>query len=206
MIRLALPKGRNLTSALDALRAAGYSLAGFETDRLRQTLDEDGVEVLLLKDWDLPLYVEYGIADCGVVGTDVLEELESDLLVPLRIKEGRCRMSLIGLEDKAPEPGTQARVASKYPNWAKRLLADRPWGAEIFRLQGSVELGPLLNLSEVAVDIVQTGRTLRTHNLCEIEILAEIAPCVVMNRASFQRHRQEMNSLCERLESAQVVS
>ncbi len=206
MIRLALPKGRNLSSALDALRAAGYSLAGFDKDRLRQTLEDDGVEVLLLKDWDLPLYVEYGIADCGVVGTDVLEEVESDLLVPLRIREGRCRMSLIGLENKTPEAGTQARVATKYPNWTRRLLADRPWGAEIFRLQGSVELGPLLNLSEVAVDIVQTGRTLRTHNLCEIEVLAEIAPCVVMNRASFQRYREELNALGERLEQAGVVS
>ncbi len=205
MIRLALPKGRNLDPTLDGLRAAGLELSGLNGRRLRQAFPGEGVEVLLLKDWDLPLYVEQGIADCGVVGTDVLEEMGSDLLVPLRFTSGRCRMSLIGPRPEPPQPGDQIRVATKYPRWSERLLRSRPWGVEIFKLSGSVELGPLLALSEVAVDIVQTGTTIREHKLHEIEVLAEIAPSLVVNRASYQRHRTALNGLFRRLEAAGVV-
>lgn len=206
MIRLALPKGRNLAAALAALRAAGLELLNFDPDRLRQFLPEDGLEVLLLKDWDLPTYVEQGIADCGVVGTDVLEEHQADLLVPLRLREGRCRFSLIGRSPEPPPAGSQIRVATKYPNWTQRLLANRPWGAEIFRLSGSVELGPILDLAEVACDIVQTGRTLESHSLCEIEVLRHVAPSFVINRAAFHVRRDELNGLLRKLERVEVVS
>jgi ATP phosphoribosyltransferase len=205
LIRLALPKGRNLDPTLQGLRAAGLALDGLGERRLRQAFPEEGVEVLLLKDWDLPLYIEQGIADCGVVGTDVLEELGSDLLVPLRFRAGRCRMSLIGTGPEAPRPGDQIRVATKYPRWTERLLRSRPWGVEIFKLSGSVELGPLLELAEIAVDIVQTGSTIREHHLHEIEVLAEVAPCLVVNRAAYQRHRSKLNGLFRRLEEAEVV-
>ncbi len=204
MIRLALPKGRNLGPALAALRAADLGLDGFDDTLLRQKL-ESGIEVFLLKDWDVPLYVEYGIADCGVVGTDVLEEVQADLLTPLRLIDGRSRFSLIGVQTALPEPGRQIRVATKYPKWSKRLLASRPWGTEIFKLSGSVELGPLLDLAELAVDIVQTGGTIRAHGLTELEILAEVAPCIVINRASYQRLRGPLGDLLQRLEGAGVV-
>jgi ATP phosphoribosyltransferase len=205
MIRTALPKGRNLEVALSAFRAAGLHLEGFEPRLLRQTLESEGLEVLMLKDWDLPLYVEYGIADWGLVGSDVLAELDSDLLVPLKLRDGGCRFSLIGRTPEPPVPGSQIRVASKYPRWSQRLLEGRPWGAEIFRLSGSVELGPLLDLSEIACDIVQTGRTIRENGLHEIEVLAEVFPCFVVNRASFQRLREPLNELMRRLEAAEVV-
>jgi ATP phosphoribosyltransferase len=205
MIRLALPKGRNLGPVLHSLRAAGIGLSGFDPERLRQRLDDDSLEILLLKDWDLPLYVEQGIADCGFVGSDVLEELGSDLLRPLRLLGGRCRMSLIGRDRTLPAAGEQIRIATKYPRWAARLLAGRPWGIEIVRLSGSVELGPLLHLAELAIDIVQSGRTIRDHRLFEIEVLAEIAPSLVLNRAAFQRRRRELNEIMERLEGAEVT-
>lgn len=203
--RLALPKGRNLGPAKKAFEAAGIDFERFEERKLRQTLDTEmfgPVEILMLKDWDLPLYVEYGIADCGVVGTDVLEEVGGDLLVPLRLAEGRSRFSLIGATREPPRSGAQIRVASKYPEWSRRLLAQRPWGSEIFKLSGSVELGPLLDLSEVACDIVQTGSTIRDNGLYEIEVLAEIAPCLVVNRGSYQSLREPLNRLMRSLESA----
>jgi ATP phosphoribosyltransferase len=206
MIRMALPKGRNLVPVLEALRAAGLELAGFDPERLRQRLPGDDLEILLLKDWDLPLYVEHGIADCGFVGTDVLEEVGSDLLRPLQLAKGRCRMSLIGMNPGLPSSGAQIRVATKYPRWSGRLLAGRMWGIEIVRLSGSVELGPLLDLAELAVDIVQTGRTLRDHNLHEIEQLAAIAPTLVLSRAAFQRHRVQLNELMACLEGAEVTA
>jgi len=213
VIRLALPKGRNLAVALAAFQAAGLDLApldplGEAGRRLRTALPELGVEVLSLKDWDLPLYVEHGIADCGVVGSDVLGELDGfdgDLLVPVRLAEGRCRMSLIGRGPGLPPAGGQVRLATKYPATARRVVAGRPWGAEIVKLSGSVELAPVLDLAEVALDIVQTGRTLAENHLVELETVAEVTPCLVVNRAAFQRHRVRVNAWIGRLEAAGMV-
>jgi ATP phosphoribosyltransferase len=207
VIRLALPKGRNLEVTLAAFRAAGLlqSYDGGGRGLLTQ-LPEDCIETLSLKDWDLPLYVEHGVADCGVVGSDVLAEVDGDLLVPVRLKAGRARLSFIGRGHAMPEPGTQVRVATKYPQTARRIVAGRPWGAEIVKLSGSVELAPLLSLAELALDIVQTGRTLTENNLVEIETVAEVAACLVVNRASYQRHRAVLNDWIDRLEAAEVVS
>lgn len=211
MIRLALPKGRNLETTLAAFRAAGIGgVAGIGLEAagrsLRTTLVDEGIEILSLKDWDLPLYVEHGVADCGIVGSDVLAELDGDLLVPARLKQGRSRMSLIGRGPEPPPPGGQVRLATKYPNTARRLVSERPWGAEIVKLSGSIELAPVLHLAEVALDIVQTGRTLAENDLVEIEVVAEVAACLVVNRASYQRHRARLNDWLDRLEAAEVVS
>lgn len=207
MIRLALPKGRNLEVALLAFRAAGL-LSGLDlaSRSLRLQLPEDGIEVLSLKDWDIPVYVEHGVADVGIVGSDVLGEMGGDLLIPVRLREGRSRISFIGRDRELPAPGSQVRLATKYPNTARRALEGRAWGAEIVELSGSIELAPILELAEVALDIVQTGRTLAENDLVEIETVAEVAACLVVNRASYQRHRAVLNDWIGRLERAEVVS
>jgi ATP phosphoribosyltransferase len=115
-------------------------------------------------------------------------------------------MSLIGRARELPQAGSQVRLATKYPNIARRVVAGRPWGAEILRLSGSVELAPLLRLAEVALDIVQTGRTLAENHLVEIETVAEVAACLVVNRASYLRHRALLNEWIDRLEAAEVVA
>lgn len=206
MIRLALPKGRNLGPTLAVLGAAGVARGMAADDRrLHLTLPAPdlpggGLEILLLKDWDLPLYVAHGIADLGVVGSDVLEEQGSDLLVPLRWREGLSRMSLIGRPGALPAPGTQVRLATKYPRIAQRVVGERPFGAEILELQGSIELAPVLGLAELALDIVQTGRTLSENGLVELERVREVAPCLVLNRAAWQRQRAALNLLIARVE------
>lgn len=207
MIRLALPKGRNLEVAVSAFRAAGIGLEGLELEdrRLKVAFPSEGLEVLLLKDWDVPLYVQHGVADCGVVGSDVLEEVDGDLLIPARFADGHSRLSLIGRAGAGPQPGDQVRLASKYPLTARRVLADRPWGAEVLKLSGSVELAPLLDLAEVALDIVQTGRTLRDNGLVELETVREVEPCLVVNRSAYQQHRGEINRWLDRFEEAKVV-
>jgi len=207
MMRLALPKGRNLSAALEAFRAAGLGLEGVDPEmrQLRREIPADEVEVLMLKDWDLPLYVEQGIADIGVVGSDVLGEIDGDLLVPVRLRAGSSRLSLIGRESRLPEPGAQIRLATKYPKLARRVVAGRPWGAEIFKLSGSVELAPLLHLAELAFDIVQSGRTLQENHLVEIETVEAVHPCLVVNRAAYQRYRKRLNALIRRLEEKEMV-
>ncbi len=208
MIRLALPKGRNLEVALAAFRAAGVDLGTADAlgRCLRARPPGAGVEVLLLKDWDVPLYVEQGVADCGVVGSDVLGEVDGDLLVPVRLAAGRARLSLIGRPGALPQPGAQVRLATKYPATARRWLAGLPWGAEVLELSGSVELAPVLELAEVALDIVQTGRTLAANHLAELQVVAEVAACLVVGRAAFQRHRAAVNDWAGRLEAAEVVA
>ncbi|MCH9646733.1 MAG: ATP phosphoribosyltransferase [Deltaproteobacteria bacterium] len=208
MIRLALPKGRNLATARAAFRAAGMPLEVLDDGQrqLRLVSPEEGLEILLLKDWDVPLYVQYGIADCGVVGSDVLEETAGDLLVPVRFREGRSRLSLIGRPGSLPKEGSQIRLATKYPRIARNVLRERPWGAEILKLHGSIELAPLLDLAELALDIVQTGRTLKENHLQELEVIRQVAACLVVNRASFQRLRGDFNRLFQSLEKAEVVT
>ncbi|HEX6199791.1 MAG TPA: ATP phosphoribosyltransferase [Thermoanaerobaculia bacterium] len=207
-MRLALGKGRNLPVALAAFRAAGLELPGLDDParRLRVEVPGLGLEALLLKDADVPLYVAYGVADLGVVGSDLLEESDGDLLVPARFRDGRSRLSLIGRAGAGPAPGSQVRLATKYPATARRLVARKPWGAEILTLSGSVEIAPLLDLAELALDVVQTGRTLRENGLVELEVVAEVAPCLVANRASFLRRREWINDLVSRLEAAGVVT
>ena len=207
-MRLALPKGRNLVAARAAFEAAGWPLTCLDTeDRRLQFRDPDlDLEVLLLKDWDVPLYVEYGIADVGVVGSDVLEEVGGDVLVPARFTEGHSRMSLIGKKDRGlPRPGQQVRVASKFPGIARAVVADKPWNAEILKLWGSVELAPLLDLAELALDIVQTGRTLKENHLVELEVVRHLAPILIVNRAAYHKLRGRLNGLARDLEKAGVV-
>lgn len=207
-MRLALGKGRNLPVALAAFRAAGLELPGLDDParRLLVEVPDLGLEALLLKDADVPLYVAYGVADLGVVGSDLLEESDGDLLVPARLREGRSRLSLIGRAGAGPAPGSQVRLATKYPATARRLVARKPWGAEILTLSGSVEIAPLLDLADLALDVVQTGRTLRENGLVELEVVAEVAPCLVANRASYLRRREWINDLVSRLEAAGVVT
>lgn len=209
MIRLALPKGRSLGVARAALERAGFDLSGLDPEdrRLRHELPAAGLEILLLKDRDLPLYVERGVADCGVVGRDVLDEVDGDLLVPLELAAGHCRLCLIGPAGAdAPGPGAQVRLATKYPRSAERYLERQAWSAEILELSGSIELAPLLGLSDLIVDIVQTGETLRAHGLVELATIREIAPCLVVHRAAWQTLRAEMSDLVARLESAGVAA
>lgn len=207
-MRLALGKGRNLPVSFAAFRTAGLDLGALRQPerRLVVAVPELGLEALLLKDADVPLYVAYGIADLGIVGSDLLEESDGDLLVPARLREGRSRLSLIGRPGTLPAPGNQVRLATKYPATARRLVARKPWGAEILTLSGSVELAPLLELADMALDIVQTGRTLADNGLVELERVAEVTPCLVANRASYLRHRERINDLVVRLEAAEVVS
>ena len=213
MICLALPKSRNQQAAREAFAAAGLPLRELDGDDRSLRLRVDGagsmlgeeLEVLLLKDVDLPLYVGRGVADLGVVGSDVLAEVDGDLLVPARLAAGRCRLSLIGRPGTAPRAGSQIRLATKYPGIARRMVEHRPWGAEILKLSGSIELAPLLDLADLALDIVQTGRTLRDNGLVELEVIEEVAPSLVVNRASFQRHRTALNRLFDRLEQAGMV-
>lgn len=193
-LRLALPKGRLLDPVLDLFAAAGLVNADARDPGRRLVLSLPGaaerlgrgVEIFLLKNADVPTYVEHGVADAGVAGTDVLDESLADVLRPWTLPFGRCRVSLaaregVGLDALAALE--TVRIATKYPVISGRFVRDAGWNAELIRLGGSVELGAVLGLADAIIDLVETGRTLRENRLHEVMPIGETRVMLIANRA-----------------------
>ncbi len=201
---IAIPKGR-------VQRQLGARLARVGIDP--QVLSEDGrllvredakvgIRFLLLKPDDVPTYVEYGAADLGIVGRDVLLERECDLYAPVDLGIGRCRMMVCGVRGgRIPEEtdGRALRVATKFPNLASRHFRAKGRAIELIFVQGSVELAPLTGLADVIVDLVETGETLRQNGLEPYEAVCEVSSVVVANRAGLKLHRERIAPLLEAL-------
>ena len=201
-ITLAVPKGRVLEQLVPRLAAAGMDPSPL-TARTRKLIRElppfratdgehPGARVLLLKPDDVPTYVEYGTAELGIVGRDVLLEREYDLYAPLDLGIGRCRLAVAAPVGIAYPPVGQAplRVATKYPRIAARHFAECGIPAEVLFVQGSVELAPLTGLADVIVDIVETGETLRQNRLEIVEEIVEVSSVVVANRVGLKLRRR----------------
>jgi ATP phosphoribosyltransferase len=141
----------------------------------------------LVKPADVPTYVQYGAADVGIVGQDVLREAQSDVLEPLNLGFGRCRLVVAGKPHQRElnlRLTSHLRIASKYPHLARTYFQERGISVEIIPLQGSVELAPLVDLADLLVDIVETGNTLRANGLVELEHIAQFEAALIVNRAS----------------------
>ena len=196
----ALPTGRLLRAVTGLLRRAGIPLPEGHADR-RLRLQGNGMEVLFAKDRDVPIYVEHGVADFGVVGRDILEERPAHIYEPLDLGVGRCRMVLARLEGRRlPEP--PLRIATKYPAVATRHFGAQGIPVELIRLAGAIELAPTMDLADAIVDLVETGATLRDNGLIEEETLFESSARVVVNRASFRLRGSALQALLRRLETA----
>ncbi len=182
---LALPTGRLLDPLSDRLTRAGIPLPPVREAGRKLRLKGDGIEALFVKDRDLPVYVEHGVADLGVVGRDVLEEQPLPLYEPLDLGLGRCRMVLARPEGRRI-PAPPFRVATKYPRVAERHFGIRGIPVELIRLSGAIELAPLVGLADAIVDLVESGNTLRANGLVEEVTLFESSARVVVNRAAFR--------------------
>ena len=201
---VALPTGRLLSAVAGLLREAGIPLPPPEgADRSLRVSGPDAV-ALFVKDRDVPVYVEHGAADLGVVGRDVLEERSARLYEPLDLGLGRCRMALARPEDR-PLPEPPFRIATKYPEAAARHFRRRGTAVELIRLSGAVEIAPGLELADGIVDLVETGATLRANGLVEEETLFESTARVVVNRASFRLRRALLQPALRRLAAAARV-
>lgn len=186
-LTIAIPKGRLEAETLELFAAAGRRLDPNRDSRRLACEDESGVtRFIFVKPSDVPVYVEHGIADCGVVGRDVLFESEADLLQPLNLKIGACRIAVAALSGLPDNGYTMLRVATKYPRIASRFFGERGQPVEIIELSGSVELAPVLGLADCIVDLVETGRTLQENGLSVTELIAESSAQLVVNRASYQ--------------------
>ncbi|MEO6402125.1 MAG: ATP phosphoribosyltransferase [Vicinamibacteria bacterium] len=200
-LTIALSKGRLLTGAEALFTKAGLPFPPQDTRRL--IVDAGELRFLFVKDMDVPVYVEYGVADIGICGSDVLIEAGSDVLIPLDLGYGRCRMVLAappssGFGESWP---TTLRVATKYANVTRSFFESRGLAIEIVKLQGSVEIAPGLGLADCIVDMVETGRTLLENGLEVVEEITSTSARLVANRASDHVKRAEVASLIERLKA-----
>jgi ATP phosphoribosyltransferase len=206
-LAIALPKGRVLDEAVALFGRAGVDLSAAVARSRRLVHDvpaPDGLpplRVYVVRDADVPTYVEHGAADLGVAGRDVLEEQGRDLYQPLDLRIGRCRLAVAAPEGRADDDRSRLhlRVATKYPQLARRHLESRGIVAEVIQLYGSIELGPLTGLADWIVDLVETGETLRQNHLRELETVLEVSARLVVNRASLKLRRDAIDRLVERL-------
>jgi len=202
MIRVALPKGRLYAPAVRRFAEAGVVIDPEPGRRLLIPSSDAGLEFLVVKPADVAVYVESGAADLGVTGTDVLRETEADVLEPLELGFGACRL-VVASPSGTPWPdlpgGKTARIATKYPRLAGQhfAMAGRP--VEIIEVNGSVEVAPLLGLAHWIVDLVDTGNTLRANGLVERETILEVGAVLVANRASQKLKLEQHLALMRRL-------
>lgn len=202
---LALAKGRLMDRAVERLQAAGIHIADLDSRKLRVS-DADGrYDFLLVKPADVPIYVEYGAADAGICGRDVLMEAEPDVYEPLDLGFGYCRLVVAGRAGATQGDYTArstVRIATKYPLTAQRFFHGRGVPVEVIQLSGSIELAPLVGLSDHIVDLVETGTTLRDNGLEILDVIAESTARLIVNRAAFATKRAAVTRLMETLRAA----
>ncbi|OQP03064.1 ATP phosphoribosyltransferase [Geobacillus sp. 44B] len=200
MLTVAMPKGRIFEEAVELLRKADYTLPPefAESRKLVIEVPEENMRFILAKPMDVVTYVEHGVADLGIAGKDVMMEEERDVYELLDLKISKCHLAVAGL------PGVRMnqiapRVATKYPNIASSYFREQGEQVEIIRLNGSIELAPLIGLADRIVDIVSTGRTLKENGLVEFEKIADVTSRLIVNPVSYRMKDETIDRLVERL-------
>ena len=202
MIRVALPKGRLGERAYEALAAAGYACPSI-LEKNRKLIFEDPdqtVRYFWAKPSDVSIYVERGAADVGIVGRDILLEYRPEVYELLDLKLGRCRMCVAGPEDFYGDPDRLLRVATKFPHIAAEYYESRSRDIDIIQLNGSIELAPIVGLSDVIVDLVETGKTLAENHLTPLETIAEISARFICGKVSYKFNHSEILRMRDALE------
>jgi ATP phosphoribosyltransferase len=210
-LNLALSKGRILEESLPLLARAGIEPLEdpFKSRKLVFDTSDPGLKLTVIRAADVPTYVEFGAADLGIAGRDVLMEYDGDSLYELMdLKIARCRLSVAEPANLAaaddPRSWTRVRVATKYPNVTRRHFAAKGIQTDIIKLYGSMELAPLVGLSDRIVDLVSSGNTLKANGLVEVEHIADISAWLVANRASMKMKRSSMKRVVDLLQTIVV--
>lgn len=202
VLRMALAKGRLYDGAVSRLAAAGITVDGAPGRKLLIDTSDPRLQILVVKPGDVPVYVESGAADLGVTGSDVLREADADVLEPLDLGFGACRLVVAAPADTSYPNlahGNTPRVASKYPRLARAHFAAMGRAVEVIEISGSVEVAPLLGLADWIVDLVDTGSTLRANGLTERETILHSSAILTANRASQKLKLEAHLSLMKRL-------
>jgi len=205
-LTIALPKGRLLAPAIRLFGQCGMNHRGLQTDTRRLIFEgrDQTWRFVIMRDRDVPTYVEYGAADMGIVGKDVLLEEDRDVYEPLDLKFGECRLVLaqpngVKKSQRFRSLSSKIRVATKYPKITERYFSEKGLPVEIIKLYGSIEIAPWAGLAEQIVDLIATGRTLRANHLSVVETIAESTARLIVNRASLKLKYQQATALIGRL-------
>jgi ATP phosphoribosyltransferase len=209
MITLALSKGRIFDETLPLLRAAGIEVSE-DPEKSRKLIigtNRPDVRVVLVRATDVPTYVQYGGADLGVAGKDILlEHGGQGLYQPLDLRIAKCRMSVAVRDDfdyeNAVKQGSRLRVATKYTSCARDHFADKGVHVDVIKLYGSMELAPLTGLADAIVDLVSTGSTLKANHLVEVEHIMQISARLVVNQAALKVKREAIRQIIDAFASA----
>ena len=201
MINVALPKGRLGDRVYDMFEAAGFECPSIREKNRKLIFEnpEKGVRYFWVKPSDVAIYVERGAADIGVVGKDILMEAGSDIYELLDLNTGCCRMAVAAPKGYVNDPDSDLRVATKFTNVAREYYASMGRDIDIIHLNGSIELAPILGLSDVIVDLVETGTTLRENNLEVIEEIAQISARLISNKSSFKFTNKQIEEIAGKM-------
>ena len=203
-ITIALSKGRIFKETLPLLEAAGISPKDDPEKSRKLILDtnQDDIKLVIIRATDVPTYVQYGAADMGVAGKDVLMEHGGDGLYELvDLNIARCKLMTAGLNDFQPHGG-RLRVATKFVNVARRYFAEQGQQVEVIKLYGSMELGPIVGLSDLIVDVVDTGNTLKANGLKPIDHIADVSSRLVVNKDSLKMKHDRIQKMVELMRKA----
>jgi ATP phosphoribosyltransferase len=198
-LTIAIPKGRLGTQAIEMLKSAGVGESIDEKSRKLVFKDENrNLNFILLKNSDVITYVENGIADMGISGKDMIMENSADIYELYKMNIGRCKMSVAGIKGKRVfNDDTIIKVATKFPETAKKYFNGKGQKIKIIKLNGSIELAPILGLSDVIVDIVETGNTLKANGLEVFEDMYNISAMIISNKISYKFKRKEIKEIIE---------
>ncbi len=202
-IKMAITKGRLLKGTVKLLEKSGINCDVLKEDnrKLVFLLPDYNIEAVLLKAMDVPTYVEHGVVDIGIAGKDILLEQEKQLYEMVDLGLGKCRLAVAG-KPSMKNGKKHLVVATKYPNIAKKHFVQKGQSVEIIKQEGSVELAPLMGLSDVIVDIVETGKTLKENGLVVLEYIADVSARLVLNEASYKTKKQEITTIVNLIEKA----
>ncbi len=206
-LTVALPKGRLFDQTIQIFKESDILKEEVQQNSRKLILETTDFRFLLVRAKDVPTYVEYGVADLGVAGDDLLMELKPDVYRPVDLGIGACTIMVAGLpqdREKYFSNPTSLKISTKYPNIAREFFGKKGIEVQIIELYGSIELAPLVGLSEFIVDIVETGRTLRENGLVVIEEIAPSSAKLIVNRATYKTKNQKVMDIIEKLENTLV--
>ena len=199
MINIAFPKGRLGKKVYSLFERAGFSWPGMIEDNRKLVFINGNMRAFWVKPFDVPVYVERGTADIGIAGKDILLERNPDVYELLDLKAGECRMAVAAPEGFRYDNSAALRVATEFPNIARKYFASQGRDIDIISLRGSLELAPVLGLSDVIVDIVETGTTLRENNLCVIDYFQSLSARLIANKSSCKFKEDVISMIIRRL-------
>ena len=204
MITIATPRGRLLEETVELFGKASMDITEIikDTRKLIFEFEEAEMRLLIVRPTDVTSYVEYGAADCGIVGKDTLMEQDCNLYEPLDLRIGECKMVVAAPKGFEKSGKTSLRIATKYPRIASDFYNKKGISTEVIKLYGSVELAPIIGLCDAIVDLTATGETLKKNDLEIVEVVAEVSAKLIVNKVSMKIKSREIKELIVKLEEA----